>query len=97
MPPRPRQFTRCEKSGNPSVGDEDEQTSDSRALDIPSNDPALRNQQPLVKAVLADIDAIQDLLILRRHFGEELYIIDPRCSSFAAPTDISAEETRELK
>jgi hypothetical protein len=42
--------------------------------------------------VLANIDTVQDLLILRRHFGEKLYIVNPRCSSFAAPTHISPEE-----
>ena len=79
------------------IHDEDHQASDRRALSTPCDDPALRNQEFVVSAVLADIDTVQDLLILRRYFSEEFYIIDPRCSSFAAATDITAEETRELK
>jgi hypothetical protein len=47
--------------------------------------------------MLADIDTVQDRLIPRRYFSEELYIVDSRYPSFAAPTDISAEEAGKLQ
>ena len=79
------------------IYDEDQQASDRRALSIPCDDLALRHQEFVVRAVLADIDTVQDFPILRRYFSEEFDIIDPRCSSFAATADISTEETRKLK
>ena len=33
--------------------------------------------------MLADVDAIQNFLVLRCHLGEELYLIDPRYAPFA--------------
>ena len=103
LPLRARQFADVLSKLNPSVAllgilyNEDQQTSDRRAFSIPDDDPALRNQKFVVSAMLADIDTIQDLLVVWRYFSEELHIIDPRCSSFAAPADMSAEEARKLK
>ena len=58
--------------------DGNKQTSNRRALNAPSDDPALRNQSFVISAVLADIDAIQDLFVLRRHFAEKRYVVNPR-------------------
>src|SRR5205814_6834226 len=45
----------------------------------------------------ANVDAIQDLFVLRRHFGEKPYVVNARSPSFAAPAQITPEEAGELK
>jgi len=45
----------------------------------------------VVSAVLANVDAVQDLLILRRYLGEKLYVVRPALLVFAR-RDISPEE-----
>ena len=47
--------------------------------------------------MLADVDAIQNFLVLRRHLGEELYLIDPCYASFAPFACVSSKEARQLK
>src|SRR5207253_3870467 len=67
------------------------------ALRPPSENPAFRDQSFVVSAVLASVDAIQDLFVFRRHFGEKPYVVNARSPSFAAPAQITPEEAGELK
>src|SRR5205823_12966546 len=77
--------------------DDQKQTSDGCALSAPGDDPAFGEQQFLLSVVLADVDAIQNFLVLRRHLGEELYLIDPCYASFAPFACVSSKEARQLK